>query len=404
MSNRNIWDAVRLGVIAGSALLCATTLAWAQTIPTLSIDKFFARPPGWLVGESDAGGCLAASNYKDGTTVWIGFDRAGRSILAFTNENWGAIVPGQTYQLQMRTRVQKNWRGQFTGFQRRKAKGLVARGLKAQFLQDLTASGGISLDIGEGEMTRLSLTGSDGALGSAVECQKQVADSPKSPAPLRAAPDSQPGPQRRTEGSSGTGFFVSIDGQVMTNHHVVKACKTFEVSFAGGVKTPANLVASDAANDLALLRTSLKASALPAFTTRPRIGESVYAFGFPLVGMLSTSGNFTIGNITATAGLSDDTRHLQISTPVQVGNSGGPLLDQFGNVAGVIVSKLNVVTAARVTGDMIQNVNFAIKSAIALNFLESNGIAPVETRKTQTLDPATIAEAAKDFTVLVTCR
>ena len=392
-----------MGAIAAGALLCASVQALAQSVPNLSIDKVFARPSGWLVGESDAGGCLAAVSYKDGTTVWIGFDRTGETVLAFTNESWSAITPGQSYQLQMRTRGQGNWRGQFTGFQRRSAKGFVARGLKAQFLSDFAAAGGVWVSIGTVEMARLSLSGSKAALGSTIECQKQLiaarAD-PSRAAPVREAP----APQRESAGSSGTGFFVSKDGHVMTNHHVVNSCKTFEISFAGGEKTPATLVARDAANDLALLRTNLKASALPAFTTRPRIGESVYAFGFPLVGMLSTSGNFTIGNITATAGLSDDTRHLQISTPVQVGNSGGPLLDQFGNVAGVIVSKLNVVTAARVTGDMIQNVNFAIKSTIALNFLESNGIAPVETRKTQALDPATIAEAAKDFTVLVTCR
>lgn len=391
-------------ILLASAMACISPAASAQTIPVLSIDKIFARPSGWLVGESDAGGCLAAGNYKDGTVVWIGFDRAGRSILAFTNEKWGSLTPGQSYELQMRTRGQKNWRGQFTGFQRLKAKGLIARGLKLQVLQELAASGGIALTIGEGEMTRLSLIGGEGALGSAMECQKQIVDGPKSPAPLRAEADGQPGPQRKTEGSSGTGFFVSSDGHVMTNHHVVKTCKTFEVRFASGAKAPANLVASDSANDLALLRTSLKASALPAFTTRPRIGESVYAFGFPLVGMLSTSGNFTIGNVTATAGLRDDARHLQVSTPVQVGNSGGPLLDQFGNVAGVIVSKLNVVAAARVTGDMVQNVNFAIKSAVAVSFLDSNGVKPVGAQKTQALDPATIAEAAKDFTVLVTCR
>lgn len=389
-----------LSVLAG-ALACVASPSLAQT-PVLSIDKVFARPSGWLVGENDLGGCLAAGNYKDGTIVWIGFDRSGRSVLAFTNENWGSIAPGQSYQLQMRARG-KSWRGEFTGFQRRKANGLVARGLKPQVLQDLATSGGISLNIGEGEMTRLSLNGADAALDSAIECQKQqIASKGKPPADAQAR--EAPEPQRKADGSSGTGFFVSRDGHVMTNHHVVKACRTFEVRFAGGAKAPANLVASDAANDLALLRTNLRASALPAFTTRPRIGESVYAFGFPLVGMLSTSGNFTIGNVTATAGLRDDARHLQVSTPVQVGNSGGPLLDQFGNVAGVIVSKLNVVAAARVTGDMIQNVNFAIKSSVALGFLESNGLKAADASKSQALDPATIAEGAKEFTVLVTCR
>ena len=119
---------------------------------------------------------------------------------------------------------------------------------------------------------------------------------------------------------------------------------------------------------------------------------------------MENAAGVTLRNVTATAGLADDTRHLQISTPVQVGNSGGPLLDQFGNVAGVVVSKLNVLAAAKVTGDVVQNVNFAIKSAIVTNFLDANGVAPNENRAGQTLDPAAIAEAARAYTVLVTCR
>jgi hypothetical protein len=56
------------------------------------------------------------------------------------------------------------------------------------------------------------------------------------------------------------------------------------------------------------------------------------------------------GNVTAVAGLGDDTRILQISAPVQPGNSGGPLLDYSGNVVGVVESKLNAITVATVTG------------------------------------------------------
>ncbi len=397
--------------------------ARAQTLPPLAIDKIYERPAGWTVGQNDAGGCLAAASYKDGTTVWIGFDRNGRTVLAFTNEAWRGVKFAETYSLRMRARGQGDWRGSFLGFQRRGEPGFVATGLKAEFLRDFANAGGIWVYLGEREMARLSLTGSRAALNSAIECQKQDAAARAqgaAPAPSAASPSSPASPgnpapaaareplkPRREDGagsSSGTGFFVSRDGHVLTNHHVVKDCATYDVSLAGGPRTPASVAARDTVNDLALLRTSLKPEALPAFSLRPRIGESVYAFGFPLVGVLSTSGNFTIGNVTATAGLADDTRHLQISTPVQVGNSGGPLLDQFGNVAGVVVSKLNVLAAAKVTGDVVQNVNFAIKSAIVTNFLDANGVAPNENRAGQTLDPAAIAEAARAYTVLVTCR
>src|ERR1700730_17779896 len=68
------------------------------------------------------------------------------------------------------------------------------------------------------------------------------------------------------------------------------------------------------------------------------LGERVALFGFPLAGLLATSGNFTLGNVTAVAGLGDDTRIIQISASVQPGNSGGPLLDYSGNVVGVVES------------------------------------------------------------------
>ncbi len=400
-----------------SAILSAPTARAQQNPPPLAIDKVYENPQGWTVGQNNAGGCLAAASYKDGTTVWIGFDRNGRTVLAFTNAAWRGVTLGETYSLQMRARGQGNWRGSFTGFERRGERGFIATGLKPEFLRDFANAGGIWVYLGEREMARLSLIGSRAALNSTIDCQKIDAvarapsspSSPAAPAPATgaaAAAGREPLKPREERGgsSSGTGFFVSNEGHVLTNNHVIKDCRTYEVGLAGGPRTSASVVARDTTNDLALLRTTLKPEAVPAFSLRPRIGESVYAYGFPLVGVLSTSGNFTIGNVTATAGLGDDTRHLQISTPVQVGNSGGPLLDQFGNVAGVVVSKLNVLAAAKVTGDIVQNVNFAIKSAIASNFLDANGVTPNENRRAQTLDPATIAETARAFTVLVTCR
>jgi len=76
------------------------------------------------------------------------------------------------------------------------------------------------------------------------------------------------------------------------------------------------------------------------------------------------NGNFTIGTISALAGVGDDTRYIQISAPLQPGNSGCPLLDGYGNVAGVVVSKLNVLKIVEATRDVAQNVNFVIKATV----------------------------------------
>jgi S1-C subfamily serine protease len=136
---------------------------------------------------------------------------------------------------------------------------------------------------------------------------------------------------------------------------------------------------------------------------QPHVGESIFVFGFPLSGILSASGNFTTGTITAITGLGDDTRLAQISAPVQPGNSGGPLIDKYGNIVGVIVSKLNALNIATATNDIPQNVNFAIKSAVLMNFLESNGVTAETNTKSRELPPEAIADLAKLFTVRVIC-
>jgi S1-C subfamily serine protease len=202
---------------------------------------------------------------------------------------------------------------------------------------------------------------------------------------------------------TGTGFFVSANGHVLTNFHVVKECRTFTISDPK-TTTDAHLLASDANNDLAVLSTRLTPGQVPAFNSRVRAGDSIFVFGFPLRGLLATSGNFTAGNITATAGLNDNASMFQISAPVQPGNSGGPLIDQFGNIVGVVESKLDAITVANITEDIPQNVNFAIKAIIAINFLENHGLDPATETSKQRLEPAQIAELAQKFSVRVSCR
>jgi serine protease Do len=134
------------------------------------------------------------------------------------------------------------------------------------------------------------------------------------------------------------------------------------------------------------------------------LGEGVAVFGYPLSGLLSSGGNFTLGNVTALAGLRDDTRILQISAPVQPGNSGGPLLDDSGAVVGIIVAKLNAMMLAIATDDLAQNVNFAIKANVAESFSDAQGIpVQVSTPGGLPLPPADLADKAKAITVRVKC-
>jgi S1-C subfamily serine protease len=136
-----------------------------------------------------------------------------------------------------------------------------------------------------------------------------------------------------------------------------------------------------------------------------RLGEMVAAFGYPWRGLLSTTGNFTLGNVTSLTGLRDDTRYLQISTPVQPGNSGGPLLDASGNFVGVVSAKLNALFIMAATeGDIPENVNFAIKSSVAATFMESNGVSFSTGVLGAALVPADLAEKAKAISTPVLCK
>ena len=205
--------------------------------------------------------------------------------------------------------------------------------------------------------------------------------------------------------SSGTGFYVNSDGSVLTNAHVVKDCSEIAVSSKAGAFSTASVVAVDAANDLALLRPTEHPEKVAALRAMPRLGESVELFGYPLADLLSSSGNFSLGNISALSGLGDDSRYLQISTPVQPGNSGGPLLDQHGNLIGIVSSKLNALKMMiRNNGDIPQNVNFAIKASVAETFLQSNSVKFVAGDAVQAMEAPDLADLAKALSVFVVCR
>ena len=181
------------------------------------------------------------------------------------------------------------------------------------------------------------------------------------------------GQERHT--SSGSGFVVGV-GRAVTNHHVIDGCGRVSVRTPQGQVLAARVLASDARRDLALLGFEGNAGPALRFRDSPAVqrGEMVVTSGFPLSGVLSSGPTLTTGDISALAGLRDNPLHFQISAPVQPGNSGGPLLDAQGNVVGVVVSKLNAMRIAQMTGgDIPQNVNFAIKGSEAVRFLRENG-------------------------------
>lgn len=203
---------------------------------------------------------------------------------------------------------------------------------------------------------------------------------------------------------TGTGFVVSRQGHILTNHHIIENCRSVRATIEGG-KKELIVVATDSQNDLAVLKLPGPLPNVARFREGRNIrpGDSVVVVGFPLHGLLASEANVTTGTLSALAGLRNDTRFLQITAPVQPGNSGGPLLDQSGQIVGIVVSKLNAVTLAKTTGDIPQNINFAINGAVAKSFLDSQGVEYETGPSSKKVEPAEIGAAAKKFTLLVEC-
>jgi uncharacterized protein YkwD len=204
---------------------------------------------------------------------------------------------------------------------------------------------------------------------------------------------------------TGSGVVVGTRGEILTNSHVVESCERIIVRLPSKELQAAALVARDKKNDLAVVRINNLSLSVAAFRAggAVRAGDAVVALGYPLSGLLATTANLTVGNVSALAGLGDDSRYLQISAPVQPGNSGGPLLDASAHLVGIVTSKLNAAGVALVTGDIPQNVNFALKAEVARTFLESKGIAYQTVRSDQQLSPADVGDMARPFTVYIEC-
>lgn len=134
-----------------------------------------------------------------------------------------------------------------------------------------------------------------------------------------------------------------------------------------------------------------------------RVGEDIITLGYPFGSILGDTVKVTKGNVSSLTGIANDTSIMQISAPIQPGNSGGPVLDMNGNVVGVVSAKLNELSVVLVTGSLPQNVNFAIKSQTLQVFLDTHGINYKLENSDTLLETVAIVEESQDYTVRVTC-
>jgi uncharacterized protein len=217
-----------------------------------------------------------------------------------------------------------------------------------------------------------------------------------------AGGDSATGPRLDATGS---GFYVNREGGLVTNNHVVAGCREVRVT-DGDRAIPVKVVATDAARDLALVLMphGVPAAAIFRASAPLRPGENVVVVGYPLSGLLTTDPIVTTGIISALAGPQNNRREMQISAPIQPGNSGGPVFDSSGNVIGIAVAVLNAMRVAKLTGGAIpENIGFAIKAEVAQEFFAANGLKLATAAPAHELSTATIAEQAIKMTVRLEC-
>lgn len=174
-------------------------------------------------------------------------------------------------------------------------------------------------------------------------------------------------PQLSGPTGTGTAFAVSPDGYLLTCAHVVEGAGKIEITL-GNETFPAEVVASNSQRDLAILK--IPAKNLPivpmADSSTVQLAQEVRAIGFPLSDVLGSNVKVTRGSI---AGLNDmaEGRMLQVDASINPGNSGGALVDDQGHVVGVVSAKL--------TGDAVTAVGFAVPSNDARQMLQSKGIS-----------------------------
>lgn len=195
--------------------------------------------------------------------------------------------------------------------------------------------------------------------------------------------------------ASGTGFFVSKSGNIITNYHVIENCSLVKVHF-GGEEINAEVIANDRANDLAILKIGLKPNIIfPIANEDADLLEDIIVAGYPLGKKVSAAIKTSKGSVTALAGYGDNYSEFQIDAALNSGNSGGPIIDHKGNLVGVAVAVFG-------KQDGVESFNFGIKASTLKTFAKANGLKFKEPNK-QKLSNKELGNLITNATVYIEC-
>ena len=194
--------------------------------------------------------------------------------------------------------------------------------------------------------------------------------------------------------SSGTGFIITNTGHMVTNYHVVQGCHNVKALY-NGKEYDTEVLAVDKINDLAVIKANLRPRKIYSISSEDgQLLEEVIVAGYPLGKKVSASIKATSGTITALSGLGDNYGEFQTDAALNSGNSGGPVIDEMGNVVGVAVSKIQE--------EGVESFNFGIKSSILRVFLKSNKINLIPPKKRE-MKKKELGKLITDATIYLDC-
>jgi S1-C subfamily serine protease len=191
--------------------------------------------------------------------------------------------------------------------------------------------------------------------------------------------------------SQGTAFFVRPDGLLLTALHVVDGARSVAVACPGREPAAATLGNGVRGQDLVALRTSLVSPTyLTLRDTRAVLpGDPIFTVGFTGVTAGDAAPKFSDGSVSAVSGPDAETAFLQMTIPVEPGNSGGPVVAADGSALGVVSSGAAIILLLREPGIFPQNVSWAIKADFGRPLFEQPPALPAAKSRSEAIDRAT---------------
>ncbi len=226
--------------------------------------------------------------------------------------------------------------------------------------------------------------------------EKRIVEKPKKKEPKKEKPKKQtPDDNKIVAAASGTGFFVSRSGHIISNHHVIEGCDATKLTFKGK-EVVADVLAVDKMNDLAILKANLIPNQVYSVANEDAaLLEDIIIAGYPLGKKVSAAIKTSKGSVTALAGYGDNYSEFQTDAALNQGNSGGPIMNQKGNVIGVAVANYGKKVG-------VESFNFGIKSSTLKTFASANGLTflPPNNRDLSNKD---LGKLITDGTVYLEC-